>query len=130
MTSLDTNILVRLIVRDDPAQAARAADLIRTEPCWVPTTVILETEWVLRAVYGYEGGQTAEAFDRLASMHNVHLQDSTSITAAIEWHRAGLDFADALHLASSRGQDRFASYDGRLRRASARLSTRPPVITP
>ncbi len=130
MIALDTNLLVRLIVRDDPEQVGRAAALVRGSACWVPRTVLLETEWVVRAVYGYTPAQTVEALERLVSMENVTLEDHATAALAVEWHRRGLDFADALHLAASRGQEAFATFDGPLRRAAARLAGPPLTLEP
>jgi len=128
--ALDTNVVVRLIARDHPDQVKRAAALVRAEPCWISLTVLLETEWVLRAVYDYRPAQTLEAFERLASMEHVTLQAPTVVRQAIEWHRAGLDFADAIHLAGSREKRRFASFDESLRKRSSRLRTAPAVFAP
>lgn len=130
MTALDTNVIVRLIVRDDPAQVIRAAALVRDGGCFIPTTVLLEAEWVLRAAYGYSRKQTSEAFERLVSMENVELDDPAAARLALEWHALGLDFADALHLATSNDQDRFATFDVALRRLATKLGLRPPVAEP
>ena len=130
MTALDTNVLVRLVVRDHPGQAEQAAAAIRAEACFVSKTVLLETEWVLRAVFGYTREQTVEAFLRLESTTNVEFEDSVAASTATEWHRAGLDFADALHLASARSHGRFASFDVPLRKAARRLGVRPRVSEP
>jgi len=53
MVAVDTNILVRFLVRDDVKQAARAASLIRDDKIWISKTVLLETEWVLGSLYGF-----------------------------------------------------------------------------
>jgi len=53
MIAVDTNVLVRFLVRDDAKQAARAAALIQANEIWVCKTVLLETEWVLRSLYGF-----------------------------------------------------------------------------
>src|SRR5271165_3450212 len=53
MLAIDTNLVVRYLVGDDPGQAARARSLIDNNDVFVCTTVLLETEWVLRSVYGF-----------------------------------------------------------------------------
>jgi len=53
MIAVDTNVVVRFLVRDDPKQAARAAELIRDNQIWISKTVLLETEWVLRSLYRF-----------------------------------------------------------------------------
>ena len=54
MTAVDTNVVVRLLTGDDPKQAAAARALFRSRQIWVAKTVLLETGWVLRSLYGYE----------------------------------------------------------------------------
>ena len=130
MTALDTNVIVRLIVRDDAEQAARAAALVRGAPCWVPKSVILETEWVLRAAYRYTPDQVCEAFEALTAMVNIELDEPEAVTSAVLWHRAGLDFAEALHLAASQSCERFATFDARLRSAASRLKSRATAVEP
>jgi predicted nucleic-acid-binding protein len=49
--AVDTNVIVRLVANDDPAQSPRAARLFAREDVYVPKTVVLETEWVLRVAY-------------------------------------------------------------------------------
>jgi len=53
MIAVDTNVLVRFLVRDDRKQAARAAALLRSSSVWISKNVLLETEWVLRSLYGF-----------------------------------------------------------------------------
>ena len=58
MAAVDTNVLVRLLVADDPAQTRRAlAYLEARRPLWVSTVVLVETVWVLTAVYGWSKAQ-------------------------------------------------------------------------
>lgn len=130
MTALDTSVLVRLIVRDDPAQVTRAAALIRENACWAPTTVLLEAEWVLGAVSGYSPEQVVEAFGRLVSMENMELESGSAARLALDRHGLGLDSADVLHLAASHDRDRFATFDVALRRAATRFGRWPPVMDP
>lgn len=62
--ALDTNVLVRLLVNDDPAQAEQAAELIDSSPaCFVPITVALELEWVLRGAYKLPREAVITAFE-------------------------------------------------------------------
>lgn len=125
MIGLDTNIVVRLIVRDDAAQVALAAQLVRSAQCLITDTVLLETEWVLRAAYGYTRAQVVEAFRLLLSLQNVTLKEADSLRAAVEWHAEGMDFADATHLARCADVHGFATFDPKLVNLSERLQTRP-----
>jgi len=54
MIAVDTNLLVRLLTSDDPDQARRAARIMESDDIFIPKTVMLETEWVLRHAYGIE----------------------------------------------------------------------------
>jgi predicted nucleic-acid-binding protein len=61
MIAVDTNVLVRFLVRDDAEQASRADSLIRSEEIWISKTVLLETEWVLRSLYAFRPDSVARA---------------------------------------------------------------------
>jgi len=112
--AVDTNILVRLVTRDDPGQAERAAVLFGRERIFIPKTVMLETEWVLRYSYELSPAVVLDALKRIAGLPQVEVEDDRSVAAALTWAEAGMDFADALHLASGRQADAFASFDARL----------------
>lgn len=111
MTGLDTNVLVRFLTHDDKAQFAKAVALIRREPVFITDTVWLETEWVLRYAYGLDRAAISKAFRDLLGLPGIHVEDPSRIVLALEWHAAGLDFADALHLAASQEMDAFATFD-------------------
>ncbi len=115
MHAVDTNVIVRFLTRDDANQARRALALLLSREIWVPKTVILETEWVLRRLYGYSTEQVCDALKAMIGLPIVQLEDSASVTQALEWHSHGLDFADALHLASRpSGAETFMTFDERL----------------
>jgi predicted nucleic-acid-binding protein len=126
--ALDTNVLVRIFTRDDPAQAEAASQLLRQERCWVPKTVLLETEWVLRYTYDLDLITIFDAFSRLLGFRGIEVEDRAALLRALGWYRQGLDFADALHLASSGDAERFATFDRTLSsRASQHCAGAPPV---
>lgn len=127
MIALDTNVIVRVITRDDEAQARRAAALMKKSRLWVSKTVLLETEWVLRYTYEYDAPAINDALSKLAGLQNLTVEDAASVELALQWHLAGMDFADALHLSSSGGAERLATFDRRLARAAARVSGAIPV---
>jgi predicted nucleic-acid-binding protein len=123
MIAVDTNVVVRFLVRDDPEQAARAASLIGGASIWISKTVFLETEWVLRRLYRLAPGAIAEALQSFAGLQNVFLEDEPSIATALDWFKAGLDFADALHLASAGDATRFATFDRKLAKRAQPLAS-------
>ena len=122
MLAIDTNVIVRLLVGDDPDQSARARDLIAAEVVFVPPTVMLETEWVLRSVYGHSSSQVVKTLRAFAGLPNVVIEDADVVSRALDWTENGLEFADALHLAKAAHCDAFASFDRRFARAANRLS--------
>ena len=111
MVAIDTNVLVRFLTRDDKLQHAKADKIFRTEVVFIPHTVLLETEWVLRFSYGFKADIVSTAFRKLLGLSNVHIADPDLIADAIKWHETDLDFADALHLCLSKDCKQFITFD-------------------
>lgn len=130
LRAVDTNVLVRLIVDDEPAEADAAQRAINSGPVFVPKTVVLELEWVLRSVYRLSPATIATAIQGLLAATEISVEDATAVGRAVAWFKDGLDLADALHLASSGHVDAFLTFDTAMRRRIARLGMRPPVIAP
>jgi predicted nucleic acid-binding protein len=107
----DTNVIVRLLTGGEPRQTARARALFETETVFLAKTVILEVEWVLRRLYRLDRLPIIRALNSLLSLPNVRCEDEPLVRQALEWSGANLDFADALHLASSRTAERFVTFD-------------------
>ena len=80
--------------------------------------MLLETEWVLRGVYGLARVQVARALAAFAGLTHVTLEDAALTAKALDWTVEGLDFADALHLAKAEGCDATVSFDRRFTRAA------------
>ena len=127
MVAIDTNIAVRLLVNDDPAQTKKVVELFNSNEVFIPKTVILETEWVLRGVYQIERVRANAAIRALLSLERVVVEDEPSLFAALDSHENGMDFADALHLASSQRADGFATFDSSMKTRAKKLSLLPPV---
>jgi predicted nucleic-acid-binding protein len=121
MRSLDTNVLLRFILLDDDAQLASVRPLFN-EPVAVCATVLNEIYWVLSSTYGFDRGRICDAFDGLFDLPSV--SGPPHVAWAIENCRAGADFADAMHLATSLGSDAFVTFDRALHR---RLAPTAPV---
>ena len=129
MRALDTNVLVRALVQDDPAQGRRAQACLSAQQVYLPVTVILELEWVLRSRYGYSPRAIADAMEKLAILESAIVGEQAAVVAAARKMRQGWDFADALHHALAAGCDDFATFDTNLaQRAGRDKSTAPPVI--
>src|SRR5664279_6553312 len=111
MTAVDTDVLVRLLTGDDPEQEAAARSLFASEPIWIAKTVLLETGWVLRSLYGFEEGAVRTAFTKLLGLKNVHVEDEPSLAAALALTASGIELADAMHLSSRPPGAKFVSFD-------------------
>ena len=120
MIAIDTNVLVRFLVSDDPDQARRARALVEENPVFVSLTVLLEAEWVLRSAYGFAPAMIIAAFRAFAGLPGVIVQEPETLAKALSWRGAGLDFADALHLARMGDSMAFATFDVRLEKAAKR----------
>jgi predicted nucleic-acid-binding protein len=111
MTAVDTNVVVRLLTGDEPKQAAAARALFAAGPIRIAKTVLLETGWVLRSLYGFDEGAVRTAFSKLLGLKNVHVEDESSLAAALALTASGIELADAMHLSSRPPGGRFVSFD-------------------
>lgn len=99
MIALDTNILVRLLVGDDAAQVAAVSHALGTrDDVLVLDTVLLETVWVLQSVYGASRQDVVAGIEHVLSLG---IAQTPTAEHALRWFAEGMDFADALHLASA-----------------------------
>jgi predicted nucleic acid-binding protein len=122
MLAIDTNVIVRYLTGDHPRQSAKARALIDGNDVFVCTTVLLETEWVLRSVYGHAPARLASALAAFAGLARVKLEDPAVIAKALDWMEKGMDFADALHLLKAEGCEAFLSFDQSFAKAANTLS--------
>ena len=122
MVAVDTNVLVRLLTGDEPAQTTRARAIFERETVLLAKTVILETEWVLRRLYRFGSARIADAFLALIALPDLVCEDMGAMADAIQWMRGGMDFADALHLASARPAGHFATFDDKLAQRAAKIA--------
>jgi predicted nucleic-acid-binding protein len=137
MIALDTNILAHFYCDDpDDPEAARqrpaAKRLFEQTPAlFVPVTVVLELEWVMRGFYKLECQDFARVIRHLLGLPHVTVEDWDRIEQAITLHLEGLDFADALHWCRSSHCESLASFDDRgFARKIHRMNLQPPVRRP
>lgn len=146
MIAVDTNVLVRLFVADDQAQAARVAKLFATEKrLLVPRTVVLELVWVLEAVYGLPRANIVRVLETLAGLERVELESRVIVERAISLFADGFedlhspaasrsealcDFADALHLCAAMDATDFITFDRKFQNRARRLVKVPQVRAP
>ena len=129
MIGIDTNLLVRIFTNDDPSQARRALKVLQSGDLYITKTVLLETEWVLRHAYEIEKANIKKGFLKLLGLPNVSVEDPDSVTQAISWYENSFDFADALHLASSKRCEKFATFDSEFIKKAQQFSS-TEMITP
>lgn len=130
MVAVDTNLVVRYITRDDLAQERKARSVFLQNRIFLPRTVLMETEWVLRFTYRYRPDQIADALTRLIENQGVEVEDDEGTRLALAAFKQGLDFADALHLVACGHVETFMTFDKPLQKSAARLFAKPTVSAP
>ena len=103
MRAIDSNVLVRLLTRDDVDQVG-AADAFISKGAWVSHLVLAETFWVLDSVYDLSRAQIATAVEMLLNHRELSLQDADVVTVALGHYRrrSAVDFSDCLVLEIAR----------------------------
>lgn len=128
MRAIDTNVVVRLLTADDRVQADAARRAIEEGEIFLGLTVLLETEWVLRAGYGFAPERIAGALRGLAGLAQVRIEEPAMLAQALDWMERGMDFADALHLARSAQCSAFLTFDRRLAKRAAEVEAIAVVV--
>jgi predicted nucleic-acid-binding protein len=135
--ALDTNVLARAIAEEldaDPAtrrQQQQARDLLSSgQALFVPVTVVVELEWVLRGAYGMAADEIAGVLEDLLTVEGLTVDRAPALSQALKGYRAGMDLADALHLAQSGLCAALATFDARFIKAGRRLGLKPKVQLP
>lgn len=118
MIALDTNVLVRYIMQDDPAQAERANSLIDSMssdgPALVPLVVVVELVWVLVRSYKLDREHIVQALEALLASRELVIQNAAIVWAALRIYRRGRgDFSDCLiaRCAQSEGCQQIMTFD-------------------
>nr|VFJ66631.1 MAG: Predicted nucleic-acid-binding protein, contains PIN domain [Candidatus Kentron sp. DK] len=126
MESFDTNVVVRLLVIDDPAQSSLAAELwrqaIHRGGIFLSKVVLVETVWVLKTAYHFDRQTIVKVLDAMIRTEGVSVEQAEQISAALQAYAVGAaDFSDYLILASAKAHQalpvhsfdrRFAKVDG------------------
>jgi len=120
MIGLDTNVIVRYVMQDDPEQAAKAADIIEAltgeHPGFVTLVSIVEIVWVLTSCYGFTRAQIAQLLEQLLSTDALLVDRAELVWRALRrFQTARADFADCLIecIAAAAGCERTVTFDVR-----------------
>ena len=119
MAAMDTNVLVRFLVHDDAAQLAAAKRLIRKcisegQTLFIPVSVSLELEWVLRSSFGFQKDQVVHTLSQLLSSADLSFESEAALEAALARYQEGsADYSDCLHvaLAAQAGEQPLWTFD-------------------
>ena len=118
MLGVDTNLVVRYLTGDHPKQSIRARKLIDAGETYVGITVMLEAEWVLRSVYGYQPGDVCRALRAFAGLPSLAVEDETLVATALDRVERGMDFVDALHLGKAGHCEAMVTFDRKFIKAA------------
>jgi len=124
MIAFDTNLLVRLAVNDDQQQAEIAEHLLETQQVFIPRTVLLETEWVLRSIYKKSRTEISTFFSKALITTNLIIENSLEVKNAVKWYSLGADFADAMHLCIC-GESKIHTFDADFCKVAKKLGITP-----
>jgi predicted nucleic-acid-binding protein len=123
MLAIDTDIVVRYLANDHETLSARALKLVSENAVFVPASVVLETEWVLRDAYETPRERVIEQLRKFCGLERVTVGNAESVARALAYAEGGLDLADALHLAQSQGCEAFATFDKKLAKRARNVET-------
>jgi predicted nucleic-acid-binding protein len=121
--AIDTNLPARLIMGDDAAQAAKAAQIVAAG-VFVPVTVLMELGWLLERRYGLTRADAHAAISAFLESETVSVHDRDLIGWAMERYRLGKPLSDMLHIVAAVGADTFATFDADVRKQAG---AEPPV---
>lgn len=130
MIGLDTNVVVRFLAQDDPAQSAAATDLMNTltdtAPGFLSLVTVVEVHWVLRRAYKTSAGDCADVIEGLLNARELRIEQESIVRSAVDASRGEIDFADAIiaGLGRAAGCEHTVTFDRRAARsAQMRLLT-------
>ena len=127
MIGIDTNIVLRYLLKDDPALSPRALEIIAGNDCFVSRAALTEVVYTLESYYRSSRAEIGRALDALLSVQRVTVEDRAVTERALSWYKAGMDFGDAMISASSHGSASVATFDRDFARLARKLRTAPPV---
>lgn len=127
LIAVDTNIIIRIAMRDDEHQYQKAMTLLKEHQFFISNTVQLEIEWVLRSRYKQSCEEIADFFTLLLQKNKIDCENEQELMNAICWYRLGADFADALHLSHTKSLS-FYTFDERFCKKAIKSGIAPSII--
>lgn len=127
MIGIDTSIVLRYLLKDDPTLSPRALDIIAANDCFVSRAALTEVVYALESYYRSSRADICRALDALLSLQRVAIEDRAVTERALTWYQAGMDFGDAMIAAASHAAARVATFDRDFARLARKLRTAPPV---
>lgn len=112
MIVVDTNVLVRVVTKDDLDQTRQAVELLSTaERVWISRVVLLEVGWTLKSRYRYAPEVVSRALHMVVALGNAEVEDADHVKQALGYHAAGMDLGDAFILAFAPARASVATFD-------------------
>jgi len=127
MIGIDTSIVLRYLLKDDPALSPRALEIIAANDCFVSRAALTEVVYTLESYYRSPRADIYHALDALFSLQRVSIENRAVTERALSWYKGGMDFGDAMIAASSHEAARVDTFDRDFARLARKLRTVPPV---
>ena len=127
MISLDTSILVRYVTKDHARLSPLALKIITNNECFVSKAALMEMVFTLESVYRKGRGDIATALRTIIGLTTITVESQGVTGRAISWYEEGMDWGDAMILASAVGTDKLASFDRDFQRLATRIGAVPKV---
>ena len=127
MISLDSNVLLRYLLKDHPGLSPRALSLVADNACFVSRAALTEMVYTLESYYRAPRADVCRALDTLLGLDRTTVEDRAVTERAVVWYRSGMDFGDAMIAASSHASVRVVTFDRDFARLGRKLRVAPPV---
>lgn len=128
MAALDTNVVIRLLVGDDAAQAKAAEKLVSGEPCSVAMSVLMECEWVLRGCYALKADAIETVLRDFLNLNHISAAEPVLAQRVLDAYASGVDFADALHAAQCTDGESLATFDKQFAQRASQAGLRGVML--
>jgi predicted nucleic-acid-binding protein len=130
MIAADTNVIVRLIIRDDEAQYSASVGLLQQGPIFVSLTVLLETGWVLEHTLKLPRASVVTALSGILRHEMMTIENETEADWALGRYEQGADLADMIHLAANHEMEGFATFDRKIAKQAGQMPVVPIMLLP